>query len=446
MHQARMSRARRSGAGSSAPRNRQQRHQRCAVRVTYCRNVVKGHWKAHGRYVARDSATSQDQGKETGFDSLRENCDIASALDTWQKSGDERIWKLIISPEFGERIDLRKLTRELLTQMGRDTGNELEWVAAAHYNTEHPHVHVALRGAAANGMSLHLEREYIQQGIRAITEDLCTRQIGYRSERDAHESTMREVREHRFTSIDRDISRNRRETTEHETFEVVLTSETPVWPNLRQQSQAARLLVLGNMGLAQKTGPDSWQVRQDFEVVLRGMQRMNDHQRTIAAHGVLLSDARLPFVRLDLRTMKSVEGRVLAHGEEESGPNIGGSYLLLEGTDARVHYVPYTPEIEDARGRGQLRANSFVRLRQLFIEGKPSMEVEDLGSADEVINNERHLREGARYFHARGVRPVEDGFGGWLGRYQAALASAFGDIEEGMKAKQTLRDNIRLDR
>ena len=74
--------------------------------------------------------------------------------------------------------------------------------------------------------------------------------------------------------------------------------------------------------------------------MLRAMQRVNDHQRTIAAHGALLSDERLPFVRLDLRTMKSVEGRVLVHGEEESGANIGGSYLLLEGTDARVDYVP----------------------------------------------------------------------------------------------------------
>ncbi len=446
MHHARMSRFRRSGAGSPAAGNRKQRHQRCAVRVTYSRNVVKGQWKAHGRYVARDSATSQEPGKETGFDSAHENCDIASALDVWQKSGDERIWKLIISPEFGERIDLRKLTRELLTQMSRDTGIELEWVASAHYNTEHPHVHVALRGAVANGKALHLEREYVQHGIREISEDFCTRQIGYRSERDAQESTAREVREQRFTSIDRGISRNRIEGTEHGMFEIVLHSDTPLWPNPRQQSQAARLLVLGNMGLAQKTGPDSWQVRQDFEAVLRAMQRVNDHQRTIAAHGALLSDERLPFVRLDLRTMKSVEGRVLVHGEEESGPNIGSSYLLLEGTDARVHYVPYTPEIEDARGRGQLRANSFVRLRRLFVEGKPLLEVQDLGSADEVLNNKRHLREAARYFHARGVQPVEDAWGGWLGRYQAALATAFGEIESDMSPKETRRGNVTVGR
>jgi len=31
-------------------------------------------------------------------------------LDRWQKAGDPRLWKMIVSPEFGERIDLNRLT------------------------------------------------------------------------------------------------------------------------------------------------------------------------------------------------------------------------------------------------------------------------------------------------------------------------------------------------
>jgi hypothetical protein len=37
--------------------------------------------------------------------------------------------------------------------------------------------------------------------------------------------------------------------------------------------------------------------------------------------------------------------------------------LMLEGMDAQVHFVYYRPEIEAARSRSGLRANSFVRLR-----------------------------------------------------------------------------------
>ena len=38
---------------------------------------------------------------------------------------------------------------------------------------------------------------------------------------------------------------------------------------------------------------------------------------------------------------------------------------MLEGVDARVHYIGYTPEMESARVRGELRPNAFVRLRKV---------------------------------------------------------------------------------
>ena len=149
MHHARMSgsRKRRSvGVGASAKRTRTY-NQRCAVRVVYTKNTVTGQWRAHGRYVARESATQESNPKAVGFDSLGESIDIAARLESWQKAGDERFWKLIISPEFGDRADLKRLTRDLVSRMEKDLGMPLEWVAAAHYNTEHPHVHMALRGA-----------------------------------------------------------------------------------------------------------------------------------------------------------------------------------------------------------------------------------------------------------------------------------------------------------
>ena len=64
------------------------------------------------------------------------------------------MFKLIISPEFGERLDLQGHTRALMAQMARDLGTTLEWVAASHYNTRHPHVHVALRGIDGRGNDL----------------------------------------------------------------------------------------------------------------------------------------------------------------------------------------------------------------------------------------------------------------------------------------------------
>ncbi len=60
--------------------------------------------------------------------------------------------RLILSP--GRRagvvrpLDLRTWTRLLLMDLGHDLGQQLVWVAAAHRNTDDPHVHVLLAGAA----------------------------------------------------------------------------------------------------------------------------------------------------------------------------------------------------------------------------------------------------------------------------------------------------------
>ena len=174
------------------------------------------------------------------------------------------------------------------------------------------------------------------------------------------------------------------------------------------------------MGLAEPAGAREWMVRRDFETVLKAMQRTSDRQKMLASHGALLSDERLPLVVLDLRKLKTLEGRVLAHGEEEAGKGAGRHYLLLEGTDAKVHLIYYTPEMEEARSRGKLRANSFVRLQKQFENGRPVLEIEDSGDAERVLRNKRHLGERAKSFLNRGIAPSEDGWGGWLGRYQAA--------------------------
>ena len=84
----------------------------------------------------------------------------------------------------------------------------LEWIAVAHYNTEHPHVHIALRGVGAEGRPIRLSRDYIRGGIREVAENLCTRQLGYRTEFDAADAQRREVHQHRYTSLDRTIQRD----------------------------------------------------------------------------------------------------------------------------------------------------------------------------------------------------------------------------------------------
>jgi type IV secretory pathway VirD2 relaxase len=447
MHHARMSGVRRRrvigfGTGRTHPRPYSQR---CAVRVLHSKNTSNGQWRAHGRYVARESATHGGDPRAVGFNTSEESIDIAARLEGWQKANDERLWKLIVSPEFGDRLDLKRLTRDLISKMETDLGTRLEWVAAAHFNTEHPHIHIALRGAGAEGRPLRLSRDFITEGIRHITEELCTRQLGYRSEFDAADAQRREVHQHRCTSLDRIIQRDadRAEAAQSPFFTVSKDpSRAGLGPSasLIERRSAERLMVLESIGLAESSGPKTWRVRRDFVDILRAMQRRADHQKTLAAHGALISDARLQMTVLDLRSLTTLEGRILVHGEVESS---GRSYLILEGTDARVHYVYYTPEIEAARSRGGLRTNSFIQLRKSTPGNGPALEIDDVGDSEAMLRNNGKLRQLGQRLLRRGIIPQDDGWGGWLGRYQKALRDAVTILEIPSVTKQSERRKSR---
>lgn len=418
-----------SGMGAGNRRATTSRNQRCAIRVTYAGNSIRGQWRAHGRYVARERAAGIPS--EAGFDRSSRAIDIGDRLDYWQTAGDQRLWKIIISPEFGDRLDLTRLTRDLMSRIEHDLESDLEWVAVAHFNTEHPHVHVAMRGVSQQGRPLVLKREYVKRGIRAISEDLCTRQLGHRTDLDAAEAERREVRGMRFTSLDRLIVQAAGSFLDDSSNTVSVTvNPANKGDSERAQAQrkhiAARLAVLEDMGLARRAATNSWEVRRDLERTLRAMQRVNDRQKMIAAHGALMSDERLPVESLDWRKARSVEGRLLVHGEDETS---GRGFLFLEGTDACVHLIDYTPEIEHARSQGRLRPNSFVRLRRVFGDDGPVVECADFGDSEAILHDRQRLQRTARDLVRSGILPTDDGWGGWLGRYQRVLREAAMELE-----------------
>jgi hypothetical protein len=144
-----------------------------------------------------------------------------------------------------------------------------------------------------------------------------------------------------------------------------------------------------------------------------------------------MSDDRLPLVVLDFRELTTVEGRILVHGEEESS---GRRYLMLEGTDARVHHIYYTPEMEPARNGGGLKTDAFVR--KAIFGGRPALQIDELGDAGSILRSKLRLRETAQKLIRRGIMPKDDGWNGWLGRYQKALEEIGTTVERQRVTKE----------
>jgi type IV secretory pathway VirD2 relaxase len=393
-------------------------HQRVAVRVTYSSNKTHGQWKAHGHYIARDSATQKENIKGVGFSATETTVDVAERLASWQSAGNERMFKIIVSPEFGERMDLERHTRGLMKRIEESLLTKLEWVAVVHHNTEHPHVHIALRGLDDRGVALRLPRAFIQSGIRRHAEELATHELGFRTERDALEAQCREVQQLRFTSLDRIILRSRSDDAEYFTVRREAVGPSRRYAKAQDHHVLARLTKLEQIGLAARTDRYAWLVRGDFEGVLRTMQRANDRQKMLARHAALVSDERLPLQITPFPAISVLEGRVLGHGHEE---NTGRPYLLLEGVEGKIHFLWQSAEIQAARRQRLLRVNSFIRIEKQFASTRPFLRIEDLGDSRKLLENDDHFRKAASRLLQSGVSEMEPSWGGWLGDYHQRL-------------------------
>lgn len=68
---------------------------------------------------------------------------------------------------------LRPFVRDLMTNMERDLGTKLDWVAVDHHDTGHPHAHIVVRGVRDDGVTnVVMGRDYIGHGIRQRAEEL----------------------------------------------------------------------------------------------------------------------------------------------------------------------------------------------------------------------------------------------------------------------------------
>jgi hypothetical protein len=408
-------------------------NQRVAVRVTYCGNTNRGQWKAHGKYVARESATQGGKTTEAGFNSRGQALNIVTTLHNWQSSGDERLFKIIISPEFADHLDLQGHTRAMMLRMELDLGTQLQWIATVHHNTEHPHVHIAVRGVDGEGAPLRLPRDYIRSGLRSRAEEVATEALGYRSAADAQEAQRRETLQNRYTPLDRILQRSN-----DGSSPCFAAAANPNATSLSESSRqlqkhlSARLIHLQTMGLARLVAPCEWSVQANFEKVLRTLQQSNDRQKMLTAHGALVSDQRLPFQITNLCQVRCVVGRVLLHTEDEQ---TGKRYMLIEGTDAKVHLIYHTRTIEEARQQGRLAVNSFARMERKFVRRKLTFEVHDLGDANSLLQNSSYLRKEAALLLRRGIRDVEPVWSGWLGKYETQLQAEL----RGLVARE--RDN-----
>ena len=250
---------------------------RSVVKASFSRNAKKGAWTAHAKYLSRPGA-QQELAKGLGFDSTREGIDMFATVKGWEKS-DELMWRFIVSPEDANRLNLRDHVRELVGAMERDLGTKLEWAAIDHHNTDDAHVHLLVRGVRENGRTLKIDRDYLRSGVRMRSQEIATRELGPRPEREMLQARERVVRREQWTEIDRALQRK------SDTNRVVSYKHFQPRTHgarVRAEQEIDRLQFLSGLGLAQRIDERSWQLSENHERELRDRQQSNDVIKTRA--------------------------------------------------------------------------------------------------------------------------------------------------------------------
>ncbi len=280
---------------------------------------------AHIAYISRDG-TSERESPGSLFDRSTEEAD-AKAFNE-RARGDVRQFRWLVSPDdVGEMEDLTRFTRTLMKQVERDLRREVDWVAASHFNTAHPHVHIAIRGGDPQVDELIIARGYLMHGLRHRIEETLNSELGYGHTPDISIELSRTAKDDRYTFIDRDLERATH------SGHVDLSRPDQVPSRSSWSARVSRLSHLRSRGLAEHLGGPVWRLQPGWGDTLGKLGRQQDLQRDMAG---ILGDRFDPGNLQDFSTgipAAAVTGR-LAGVVVERTPT-GRHVVILEGLDGR---------------------------------------------------------------------------------------------------------------
>src|SRR6185369_2939067 len=293
----------------------------------------------HITYLKRDGVT-RDGAEARMFDATSDAVDERAFGECCRD--DRHHFRFIISPEDAAELgDLRTFTRELMTDVARDLGSKLDWIAVDHWNTDNPHIHVLIRGRAEDAQDLVISRDYISRGFRDRAAERVTLELGPRSDREIRSALEREVEAERWTSLDRAL---RVAADEGAGVADLRPSASGEDPELRRL-MVGRAARLERLGLAEQIAPGCWTLKPGIEDKLRDLSIRGDIIKTMhrAMGGVDCEPDVSGFALHGDEPVDTVLGRLVERGLHDELK--GSAYAIVEGIDGRTHHIRF-PDIE----------------------------------------------------------------------------------------------------
>jgi type IV secretory pathway VirD2 relaxase len=343
---------------------------------------------------------------------------------------DRRHFRFIVSLDDAIKMaDLKEFTRDLMGQMEKDMGTRLDWAAVEHWNTEHPHIHVIVRGVGDDGQNLVISRDYIREGMRARARELITRELGPRTEIDIRRSLERQVEAERWTDIDRDLARS-----VHRDGLIDMAPEAGVQPDIAHALKMGRLRKLERLGLAGEIAPCQWTLSGSAEQTLRELGSRGDIiKRMHQAMAELGIDRGVANYSLNPDPGQAIIGKLVDRGLHDE--LTGTAYAIIDGIDGRSHHIQFT----DLEATGDCRPGAIVELRHF--EDRKGRARTALAVRSDMGLQSQISAPGATWLDRRnlgkGGRDLGGGFGAEVGRAMEERAEHL--ASEGLARRQGQR-------
>lgn len=307
----------------------------------------------HLNYLRREGVT-RDGEKARLFGPGGDDADPKAFAERCED--DRHHFRFIVSPDDAvEMADLKGFTRELVGQMEKDLGTRLDWVAVDHWNTEHPHVHLIMRGVRDDGDNLVISRDYIKEGMRDRARGLITQELGPRTDQEIRRTIERQVESERWTNLDRQLARDA-----YRTGVVDLAPHPDRQPDEFHALKVGRLRKLEGLGLADEIGPGQWTISEKAETTLRELGERGDiikrMHRALTDRGIERGAASYVLAGESLND--PVVGRLVTRGLDDELK--GTAYAVVDGVDGRTHHI----KLPDLEAAGDSAPGSIVELRK----------------------------------------------------------------------------------
>jgi type IV secretory pathway VirD2 relaxase len=295
--------------------------------------------RAHLRYLQRDGVSTENEAGQL-YNATQDEIDDKEFRK--RSDGDRHQFRFIVAPEDAtELADMKPFVRDLMEAMELDLETRLDWVAVDHFNTEHPHSHIVLRGKDELGKDLVIAREYISKGMRQRASEILTLELGPQTVREVVEKFRRQVDQDRFTDLDRELVREVKNGSITKTPKAATSID-----RFKQGMRMGRLRHLERLGLAKETRNGEWKLSSKLEATLRRAGERGDIIKTmhrgmkqagleVSVAEYTIYDPRDPHAR-------TVIGQIIDRGLQDELND--GHYIVVDASDGRVHHIALDPK------------------------------------------------------------------------------------------------------